>query len=148
VSRVRPGGTVIAWVYGAENNGWIEKVISPLRATLLSRLPMPAVSALAFGLTMGALYPALKLVYKPLSEREALRPLGKKLFYASYLSSIAPFSFRHVRHIVFDHLLAPIAFYIPREEMEAWAREAQLGASMVRWHNEMSWTLIGTRPVP
>jgi SAM-dependent methyltransferase len=146
VSRVRPGGKVIAWVYGAENNGWITRVVSPLRARVLSKLPMPAVSSLAFGLTACLLFPALKLVYKPLTDRESLRPLGKKLFYATYLSSIAPFSFRHVRHIVFDHLLAPIAFYIPREEMEHWAREADLEGPIVRWHNQMSWTLIGTRP--
>jgi len=146
VSRLRPGGKMIAWVYGAENNGWITKVVSPVRAKLLSKLPMPAVSSLAFGLTACVLFPALKLVYKPLTDNERLRPLGQKLFYATYLSSIAPFSFRHVRHIVFDHLLAPIAFYIPREEMEQWANEAHLEGPIVRWHNQMSWTLIGTRP--
>ena len=146
VSKVRPGGTVLAWVYGAENNAWITKVISPLRSNLLSKLPMPVLSSIAFGLTAGALYPALKLVYKPLSENERLRPLGQKLFYSSYLSSIAPFSFRHVKHIVFDHLLAPIAFYLPKEEMERWARDASLEAPVLRWHNQMSWTLIGTRP--
>ncbi len=146
VSRVKPGGKVIAWVYGAENNGWITGVVSPLRAKVLSKLPMPAVSSLAFGLTAGLLYPALKLVYQPLNSSERLRPLGKKLFYATYLGSIAPFSFRHVRHIVFDHLLAPIAFYIPRDDVEDWAREAKLDGPIVRWHNRMSWTLIGTRP--
>jgi SAM-dependent methyltransferase len=146
VSRVRPGGKVIAWVYGAENNGWITNVVSPLRANVLSKLPMPAVSALAFGLTAGVLFPALKLVYKPLSDSQRLRPLGQKLFYSTYLSSIAPFSFRHVKHIVFDHLLAPIAFYLPREEIETWASEAKLEAPVVRWHNQMSWTLIGNRP--
>ena len=146
VSRLRPGGKMIAWVYGAENNGWITRVVSPLRAKVFSKLPMPAVSTLAFGLTAGLLYPALKLVYKPLTNSDRLRPLGQKLFYATYLSSIAPFSFRHVRHIVFDHLLAPIAFYIPREEIEHWAHEANLEGPVVRWHNQMSWTLIGTRP--
>ena len=51
-----------------------------------------------------------------------------------------------LEHIVFDHLLAPIAYYLPREEVERWASEAHLEAPLVRWHNQMSWTLIGTRP--
>ncbi len=146
VGRVKPGGRMIAWVYGAENNGWITRIVSPLRERVLSRLPMPVLKAMAFGLTAGALYPALKGVYGPAARTPLLAPLSKRLFYSDYLTSIAPYSFNHVHGIVFDHLLAPIAYYLSREDLERWARETSLAEPVLRWHNRMSWTLVGGVP--
>ena len=146
VSKVRAGGEVIAWVYGAENNEWITSFVSPIREKLLSHLPMPALKAASYCITAAGLYPALKLVYAPVSKLPALAPLKKRLFYSDYLSSIAPYSFRHVYGIVFDHLLAPIAFYLPRSELEAWSSSEKLEGATVRFHNGNSWTLVGRRP--
>jgi SAM-dependent methyltransferase len=146
LAKVEPGGRMIAWVYGAENNEWITQIVSPLRERVLSRMPMPALKAAAYGLTLLGLYPALKLVYAPVNRNPRLRPLRDRLFYTDYLSSIAPYSFEHVHGIVFDHLLAPIAFYLPKEEVEQWAREARLEAPLIRWHNKNSWTLVGSVP--
>jgi hypothetical protein len=28
VSKVKPGGHVSAWIYGAENNGWIDNAVN------------------------------------------------------------------------------------------------------------------------
>ena len=36
---VKPGGRVLIWVYGRENNGWLVSVLNPLRRMLFSRLP-------------------------------------------------------------------------------------------------------------
>ncbi len=49
---VKPGGRVLIWVYGRENNGWIVRLLDPLRKALFSRLPIALVHHLA-------LYPAL-----------------------------------------------------------------------------------------
>jgi len=45
--------------------------------------------------------------------------------------------------IVFDHLVAPTAFYIPREEFEAWWRELGVTDARVTWHNKNSWRGFG-----
>jgi len=146
VSRVKPGGKVVAWVYGAEGNEWITRFLSPMREKVLSRMPMPLLKAAAFAATAGALYPALKAVYQPVSRVPFLKPLQDKLFYSSYLTSIAPYSFRHVYGIVFDHMLPPIAFYLPRAEVEEWLASEHLQDPTLRWHNGNSWTLIGNVP--
>jgi SAM-dependent methyltransferase len=146
LAKVRPGGRMIAWVYGAENNGWITQLVSPLRERVLSRMPMPALKAASYGLTLLGLYPALKLLYGPVNRDPRLRPIKDRLFYSEYLSSIAPYSFEHIHGIVFDHLLAPIAFYLSRDEVERWAKEARLEEPLIRWHNRNSWTLVGRVP--
>src|SRR5262245_32245393 len=40
VQAAKPGGRVLIWVYGRENNEWIVRFIDPLRKAVLSRLPM------------------------------------------------------------------------------------------------------------
>src|SRR5207245_1801248 len=55
--HVKPGGSVLAWVYGAENNEWITRVVSPIREKVASRLPMPLLKAASYFLTAGSLYP-------------------------------------------------------------------------------------------
>ena len=40
VRAVKPGGRVLIWVYGRENNRWLVTVLDPLRRMLLSRLPI------------------------------------------------------------------------------------------------------------
>src|SRR5215211_5172846 len=44
---VKPGGAVLIWVYGHENNEWLVKVLDPLRRTLFSRLPIRVVHHLS-----------------------------------------------------------------------------------------------------
>ena len=40
VRAVKPGGRVLIWVYGRENNRWLVLVFDPLRRALFSRLPI------------------------------------------------------------------------------------------------------------
>ena len=37
-SKVRPGGHLSVWVYGAENNGWILNLVNPVRERFTSRM--------------------------------------------------------------------------------------------------------------
>jgi SAM-dependent methyltransferase len=39
VSKVKPGGHASAWVYGAENNEWIVRLVNPFREYITSRMP-------------------------------------------------------------------------------------------------------------
>lgn len=140
---VRPGGTIFGWVYGHENNGVVHHFINPLRTTLTARLPRPAVNAISLPLAV-ALQAVVKGVYGPL---EGTR-LHRRLPSADYLTSLGRFGFRQNHTIVFDHLVAPTAFYLRREEYEAWFREAGLEDVEVTWRNRNSWRGRGRRPAP
>jgi len=141
VSRLRPGGHVSAWVYGREGNGWIVHIVSPLREHVTSRMPHAVLDALS-ALITAPLFLATRLVYGP----GGGRLLGLRLPYGEYLSYIAPFPWREQRSIVFDHLVAPVAWYIPRQEFAAWFERAGLVASRIEPHNANSWRGFAERP--
>ncbi len=134
VSRVCPGGHVSAWVYGREGNGWIVRVVNPLRKTVTSRLPRRMLVGVAAVATV-PLWAATKLVYGPSRGHIGRRPLP----YGPYLSYIADFPFHEQRTIVFDHLVPPVAFYLRREEFAAWFERAGLEEVLIQRHNANSW---------
>ena len=138
-AKLKPGGAISAWVYGRENNGWIVHFINPLREHFTSRLPMRALYWLSYLPTL-VLYLVLKLVYAPLG-RTALKG---SLFYADYLCYIAAFPFREIHNIVHDHLTAPVAFYLSREEFGEWFSSAQAERVELHWHNRNSWRGFGS----
>jgi SAM-dependent methyltransferase len=127
---VKPGGRVLIWVYGRENNGWLIWLLNPLRNALFSRLPLRATRHLS-------LYPAALLW---LALRLGIRPLA-------YFRLLAGFRFTHLRAIVFDQMLPRIANYWRREEVAALMRNAGLDDIQLNWVNQMSWAAIGTRPI-
>src|SRR6266550_1677001 len=64
-SRVKTGGHISAWVYGAENNGWITRYINPLRK-VTSRIDQRTLLH-ASKFPTALMYLATKLVYGPLN---------------------------------------------------------------------------------
>lgn len=139
-SKVRPGGNLSAWIYGAENNEWITRWVNPVREKLTSRIDQRALLQLS-KIPAGCLYLATKLIYGPLNRSGS--SLTKHLFYNDYLSAIAPFGWREQHTIVFDHLVAPTAFYLSREEFEKWWREIEASDVVIGWHNKNSWRGMG-----
>ncbi len=140
-SKVKPGGHVSAWVYGAENNGWITGIINPLRVHFTSRLDPRTLFHLS-KLPTAVLFLATKLIYGPLS-KIGDGGAARALFYGDYLASLARFGWREHHVIVFDHLVAPTAHYFTRAQFEQWwqgieAREVKIG-----WHNKNSWRGFG-----
>lgn len=129
VDAARPGGRVLIWVYGLENNRWIVIFLNPLRKALFSRLPIGLVHHLS-------LYPAALLWL-------ALR-LGVGRI--AYFKLIRTWTFRHLRSVVFDQMLPRIANYWPRAEVEALMRDSGLQQIELSWVNEMSWCALGTKP--
>ena len=65
------------------------------------------------------------------------------MFYGAYLSYIARFPFPEIHNIVHDHLTAPVAFYLSREEFNAWFTEAHAQQVELHWHNQNSWRGFG-----
>lgn len=137
-SKVKPGGHISAWVYGAENNEWIIRWVNPVRERLTSRINRRALLQLS-KLPAGWLYLATKLVYGPLNKTKNGSSLARYLFYNDYLKAIAPFGWREQHTIVFDHLVAPTAFYISREEFESWWHDVPASDVEISWHNKNSW---------
>lgn len=126
---VRPGGTVLVWLYGYENNERLVRLFDPLRRLLFSKLPLRFVYALSL--------PATALLW-------VLLRLG--VGRTEYMRLIRGFSFRHLRAIVYDHMIPRIAKYYRRDEAIALLEAAGLGDVEAHWVNEMSWTVIGRKP--
>jgi SAM-dependent methyltransferase len=135
-AKVKPGGHVSAWIYGAENNEWITRLVNPVREKITSRIDQRALLQLS-KIPAACVYLATKLVYGPLNRNGS--SLAKHLFYNDYLSAISSFGWREQHTIVFDHLVAPTAYYIPREEFERWWRDIGARDVEITWHNKNSW---------
>jgi len=137
-----PGGAISAWVYGRENNGWITYFVNPFREHIATKMPRSFLRLISWSLTALLLYPALKLIYRPAN---FISPkLASLLFYNDYMFYISKFSFRDIYSIVLDHLIAPTAFYLRREEFEQWFETARLNEVKISWHNRNSWRGMGT----
>ena len=136
--KVKAGGHLSAWVYGAENNEWITRWINPLRERVTSRMSRRALLHLS-KLPTVAVYTATKLIYGPLNRKPGTTALARRLFYNDYLSAISRFGWREQHTIVFDHLVAPTAFYISRAEFDEWWRAIGATEVVEGWHNRNSW---------
>ena len=139
-SKVKSGGHVSAWIYGAENNEWITRFVNPVREKFTSRMNQRRLLQLS-KLPAACLYLATKLVYGPLNRRSS--SLAQHLFYNDYLNAISNFGWREQHTIVFDHLVAPTAFYISRDEFENWWRDIDAREVVIGWHNTNSWRGLG-----
>lgn len=141
-SKVKPGGSVAAWVYGAENNEWITRWVNPVREKITSRMNRKTLLHLSKLPTAG-LYLATKLLYGPLNKSKRGATIAQRLFYNDYMSAIADFGWREQHTIVFDHLVAPTSFYIAREDFEEWWRDVKAEDVIITWHNKNSWRGVG-----
>lgn len=143
VGKLKPGGRMSAWVYGEEGNWWITHLLTPVRELVTARAPRSMTNALSFVLAL-VLQTALKLVYRPINRN--LPALKRFLFYNDYLYSISGFSFRENYSTIFDHLVAPTAFYISRPEFSEWFLKAGLEDVEISWRNRNSWRGTGVVP--
>lgn len=138
VRHLRPDGSIFGWVYGRENNGWLVHLVNPVRTVLTSRLPRQVLYGLSWLITAG-LHPLVRYVYRPANGRAGLRWLTRLLPYNDYMAWLGQFGFRHNHHVVFDHLVAPVAFYIRKEEFREWFNKARLEVVDMSWRNQNSW---------
>lgn len=139
MSFVKPGGTIVIWVYGREGNGFVHYVVEPLRKLVTRRMPVPL--ALALSIPLGVVFQAaVKLVYKPFDR------LGWKFLpLHDYLTYRATFDFKMNVHMIFDQLLAPLSYLFTREEVAAFFNRPDVADVKIRRHNSNSWTAIGTK---
>jgi uncharacterized protein YbaR (Trm112 family)/ubiquinone/menaquinone biosynthesis C-methylase UbiE len=138
VRFTRPGGAIFAWVYGTENNLVVHRFVNPLRTTVSSRVPPSLLPVIAWPLAV-ALHGLVKGIYRPFHTSRLFQALPSH----DYLYSISGFDFRRNYNIVFDHLVAPVAFYVSHDEFEAWFRTAELEDVRISWRNQNSWRGFG-----
>lgn len=141
-SKIKPGGHLSTWVYGAENNRWITRFVDPLRTRFTSSMNPRALLHLS-KLPTALMYASTKLVYGPLNRSRGGAAIASHLFYNDYLNAISSFGWREQHTIVFDHLVAPTAHYISREEFEEWWKDIHAREVMITWHNKNSWCGFG-----
>ncbi len=141
-SKIKTGGHISAWVYGAENNEWITRWVNPLRERLTSRMN-PRLLLQVSKVPSAIVFAVTKLIYGPLNRSARGAALARHLFYNDYLNAIAGFGWREQHTIVFDHLVAPTAFYISREDFADWWREIGATEVVISWHNRNSWRGLG-----
>jgi len=141
-SKVKPGGYMSAWVYGAENNEWITRWVNPVRERLTSRID-PRLLLQLSKLPAAIIFTATKTIYGPLNRSPRGASVARHLFYNDYLKAIAGFGWREQHSIVFDHLIAPTAFYISGDEFADWWREIGVSDADINWHNSNSWRGFG-----
>jgi len=141
VSKVKSGGHASAWVYGAENNAWIVRFVNPVRR-ITSRMSRRLLYHLA-KIPAAIMYSTTKIIYGPLNRSRRGETLARHLFYNDYLNYISSFNWREQHSIVFDHLVAPTAFYISREDFEEWWHDIRATGVVIAWHNKNSWRGFG-----
>lgn len=138
--KVKKGGSISAWVYGSENNEWITNYVNPVRTGFTSQISQPMLYQLSKLPTLGV-FLSTKLLYRPLNALS--KPIASKLFYNEYLNHLGSFGWREQHNIVFDHLVAPTAFYISKDDFAHWWEEINAKDVSIIWHNENSWCGFG-----
>lgn len=133
---LKVGGTISVWVYGLEGNWAILHMADPIRKLIIKRLPHRFSEKLSFGLAL-FLWPFLKGLYGPLAGNK--RFINKFLLYRDYLTWLSQWELRKITSIIFDHLSAPVAHYLPKERVSEWfSGEAWSDVSLSRRNNN-SW---------
>jgi SAM-dependent methyltransferase len=124
---LRPGGRLVAWLYGREGNELWVRIFGALHP-VLRRLPPRLLHALAHAFSL-PLFLALKL------------PLPK----SAYLASVSRFPFAHLHKIVFDQLLPELTHYYRRAEVEALFAGAGFARVEIHHNRGYSWTVVAQR---
>jgi SAM-dependent methyltransferase len=144
--RLARNGQISVWVYSKENNGWVIRLISPIRTHITSHWPRPVLYYVSR--VLGALiYLCLQLVYKPANQHRLgvrLR-LHRFLPYNDYLSYSARLNYPSLVMVIFDHLVPQLSAYISRDELRTWFDDAGLAVNDISFRNAMSWRGLGTR---
>ena len=100
VDALKPGGTLLVWVYSFEGNEWIVRFVDPVRIHITSKLPLPVVHFLSYFISI-PLFLFVKFFKGP----------------SDYLNQLSRFDLWHINSIVFDQLIPDVANYWKKEEV-------------------------------
>jgi SAM-dependent methyltransferase len=140
VPLVRPGGRLFIWVYAREGNEAFVRWLDPWRVRLFSRLPSWA-NRVAATLLAVPLWVVIRALYAPLARRGR----AGRLPYAEYFLYFSRLGLATFWGTVYDKLVPPVAFYLSREDVRRWLRDARLTEEVVRHRNRNSWSCLARR---
>ncbi len=127
VRALKPGGTLILWVYAREGNERYLRWVDPVRRFLTSRMPPMVARVLAKLLTVG-----LRVYVRLPVAQEYLRLLRER-------------SFRHVEAMVFDQLLPSVSNYWTQGEVLGLIDGLPVEPKHLTHTHGVSWTLIAEK---
>jgi len=139
LSYVKPGGTIVLWVYGKEGNAFVEYFVEPVRKLITRKIPVKV--TLFFSYLLGVIFQLISLfVYKPLNQIDIKwLPLNDYILYRTN------FDWKMNTQMIFDQLLAPLSYLFTKQEVEQLFRHPKIKDYVLRHHNMNSWTAIGTK---
>jgi len=127
LAALRPGGTLVVWLYGHEGNElWVR--FFQLFHPLLRRLPPRFLHAFAHLFAL-PLFAVVKLPF----------------FRSEYLKSLTRHPYPHVQLIVLDQLVPDIARYYKRAEVETLFEGLPVSSCAIHHNRGYSWTVICRR---
>lgn len=126
IQAAKPGGLILIWVYGFENNEWICRWVNPFRKHLTSKLSPSILHFVSYFLSL-PLWLFLK-VFRPNSP---------------YCRQISQFKLSHLHTIVFDQLLPKIANYYKKDDARQLLALEGLKNVGISNCNQNSWTVYG-----
>lgn len=130
---LKPGGRMLAWLYGKEGNGLYLAVFQPLR-WITCRMPSWMLSALAWALVV----PATLYVWMCRALPLPMRDYAREVF--------GRFSPSKRQLVIYDQLNPYHAKYYKRDEARALLADAGFVDVQAHHRQGYSWTVVGTKP--
>ena len=130
IQALKPGGTLLLWLYSYEGNEWIPRFIDPVRKNFTSRMPVRLVYWLSY-IPASLLWAWLKIAG---GSTPYLRELGTARLW-------------QVHNIVMDQLIPEVANYWKKSEVQSLL--SGLPLENIRIHHPLNgsgWTVIATKP--
>ncbi len=141
---LKPGGRIAAFIYSQQRERLIMRTVTALRLAVFSRVPRPLL--LVFCYALGCLlYPAIFWLYPAIEKGGGGRMTW--LPFSEYFGWIRKSDFENLVHILFDHLVTPIASYHSEEDIHHWVDSSGLELESLWNRYGMSWVVVARRPV-
>jgi len=133
--HVKPGGSLILWVYSKEGNSLVEYLVEPLRKIILKHLPRSILLLLSRVITAVLYLPVFTLYLLPLHF----------LPYYQYFQNFRRLSFGRNVLNVFDKLNAPQVQFISRDRITKWFGDNEFCDLLVSSYRGVSWRVHARR---
>lgn len=141
LTHLKKSGVILTRIYNREDNFFMIYIIEGIFKKLIKNLPFKVINTIAY-FQAATLYTIIHLIYKPVNK---IKFLDKILPYFEYLNYLSNFSFYQIHSIVFDLLIAPLAFYYSKSELLNWYVKNKLKIISIQGYKEGAWRISGQK---
>ena len=141
ISCVKPGGTLVLWVYALEGNSFVRFFVEPFRKWFTRKIPIQCVLGLSY--VLGPIFQIIsQWIYKPMNTiNMTWLPMNGYIIYRTN------FNYKMNTEMIFDQLLAPTSYLFSKREIEQMFSRPNIDLVSLRHHNSNSWSAIGNKTV-